>query len=63
MGALSCVPKVPKVLLQTCCLSTSYTLVRVGTYRNNVKRTVGWVTQVLKTELLGAKGRRIQQRE
>lgn len=34
-----------------------------STYRNNVKRVVGWVTQVLKTEPLGAKGRRIQQRE
>ena len=35
---------VPRILLQVCCLSTSYTLARFGTYRNNVKRMVGWVT-------------------
>ena len=35
---------VPWILIQTCCASTSYTLVRVHTYGNNVKRMVGWVT-------------------
>ena len=32
---------VPRILIQTCCSLTSYTLVRVSTYRNNVKRMVG----------------------
>ena len=35
---------VPKILIQTCCSSTSYILVRVSTYRNNVKTVVGWIT-------------------
>ena len=34
---------VPRIITQTCCLSTSYTLVRVSIYRNNAKRKVGWV--------------------
>ena len=33
---------VPRILIQTCCASMSYTLVRVGTHRN-VKRIVGRV--------------------
>ena len=32
---------VPKILMQTCCLSISYMSVRVCTYRNNVKGLVG----------------------
>ena len=35
---------VPRILIQTCCLSLCYILVRVSTYRNNVKRMLGWVT-------------------
>ena len=35
---------VPRILIQPCCSSTSYVLVRVSTYRNNGKRIVGWVT-------------------
>ena len=35
---------VPRILIQTCCLSTRYILVRDSIYRNNVKRMVGWVT-------------------
>ena len=35
---------VPRILTQTCCLSTSYILVRVSIYRNNVERMAGWVT-------------------
>ena len=32
----------PEILTQTCSLSISYTLVKVSTYRNKVKRMVGW---------------------
>ena len=39
--SLSCLTR---ILTQTCCSSTSYILVRVRTYRNNVKRKVEWVT-------------------
>ena len=35
---------VPRILVQTCYSSTSYILVRVSTYRHNVKTIVGWVT-------------------
>lgn len=35
---------VPRILIQTCCFSTSCPLVRAHIYRNNIKRTVGWVT-------------------
>ena len=36
---------VPRILIQSCHSPTSYMLVRVSTYRNNVKRmVVGWVT-------------------
>ena len=35
---------VPKILVQTCCSYISHILVRVSTYRNSVKRMVGWVT-------------------
>ena len=35
---------VPRILIWTPCLSASYILVRVSTYRNNAKRMVGWVT-------------------
>ena len=34
---------VPRIPVQTCCLSTSYILVRVSTYRNNIIRMVEWV--------------------
>ena len=34
----------PRILIHTCYSSTSYILVRLSTYRNNVKRMVGWVT-------------------
>ena len=34
---------VPRILIQTCCSFVSYILVRVRTYRNNVKGMVGWV--------------------
>ena len=33
----------PRILIQIFCLFTSYILVRVNTYGNNVKRMVGWV--------------------
>ena len=36
---------VSKILIQTCCLSESSVSVRVSTYRNSVRRTVGWVTK------------------
>ena len=35
---------VSRVLIQTWCLPITYILVRVCTYRNNVKRIMGWVT-------------------
>ena len=35
---------IARILIQTCCTSTSYTLVRASIYRNNVKRMLGWVT-------------------
>ena len=35
---------VERILIQICRSSTSYMLVRVRIYRNNVKRMVGWVT-------------------
>ena len=35
---------VPRILIQTCCSSISHILARVSTYRNTVKRMVGWVT-------------------
>lgn len=35
---------VPRILTQTCCSSTSYKLVRVGTSSNTVRGMVGWVT-------------------
>ena len=38
---LKLVPR--SLIIQTCCLSTSYILVRVSSYRSNVKRMVGWV--------------------
>ena len=34
---------VPRILIQRCCLSSSYMLVTVGFCRNNAKRMVGWV--------------------
>ena len=34
---------VPRILTQTCCSSTSCILVRISTYRNDVRRMVGWV--------------------
>ena len=34
---------VPRILVQARCSSTSCILVRVSTYRNNVKRMMGWV--------------------
>ena len=42
---------VPGILIQTCCWSTSYVLVRGRIYRNNVKRMLGWVT-IRKDEIL-----------
>ena len=35
---------VPRILKQSRCSSTSYIFIRVSTYRNNVKRMMGWVT-------------------
>ena len=35
---------VSNIVTHTCCLSTSYILIRVRTYRNNAKRTLWWVT-------------------
>ena len=32
-----------RILIKTCCLSTSYVLVIVSIYRNNVRRMVRWV--------------------
>ena len=32
---------VPRIFIQAFCLSTSYILVRVSTYRNNIKRMLG----------------------
>lgn len=43
-GDLYFLKLVPKILIQTCCSSTSYILVTVSIYRNNVKIMVGWVT-------------------
>ena len=45
-GSLECasLKLVPRILTQTCCSSTSYILIRVSTYRTNVKGMVGWVT-------------------
>ena len=34
----------PRILMQICCSLTSYILVTVSIYRNNVKRMAGWVT-------------------
>ena len=34
----------PRILIQTCCSSTSYILIKVSIYGNNVKRIVGWIT-------------------
>ena len=45
-GSLYLLKLVPRLLVQTRSSSTSYILVRVGTYRNNVKRVVGWVTML-----------------
>ena len=39
-----CLKLVPRILIQACCSPTSYLLVRVSTYRQNVKRMVRWVT-------------------
>ena len=35
---------VPRIVIQTCCSFSSFMLVRVSIYRNNVKGLVGWVT-------------------
>ena len=35
---------IPRIIVQTCCSSISYIVVRVSTYRNNGKRMMGWVT-------------------
>ena len=42
--SLCLVKLIPRILIQTCCLSTSYVPARASIYKKNVKRIVGWLT-------------------